>query len=177
MKIVILFISITATCFVAGCGLESRSASKSSEQDSGAEQVDNSEALGSVPMSRFEPDERVAVPSWSTDRRTFLFAPAEYRGAWSNPVGSDLIRFVILDQSGSEEVPVQAQSLLVYSQDGAVFALDPEDADEQGRTAVYRLEDRDLAFAVQLGMTVEMQIGDRVFRGKTKPVKRPVNRQ
>lgn len=92
----------------------------------------------------------------------FDFSPAEFLGEWVQHRDSDLIQIFVLDLNGQSDFPQKVESLLIKKGD-TLFSLDPESPDENGYSSVYSLEDKDLSIAMNLGVDVELTIGDREF--------------
>lgn len=92
----------------------------------------------------------------------FEFSPAEFLGEWVQHRDSDLIQIFILDLNGKSDMPQKVDSLIIKRGD-TLFSLDPESSDENGNSAVYSLEDKDLSIAMNLGVDVELFIGEREF--------------
>ena len=95
----------------------------------------------------------------------FAFEPDDYVGDWSHSVKSDLIRIFILDKETKSKSPINADTVLIRRGD-VIFSLDPEEPDEDGKTAVFSLDNKDLAIAMNLGVTVEMTVDGEKYSAK-----------
>ena len=98
----------------------------------------------------------------------FKFEPGEFTGEWLQSRNSDLIRLYILDANSKKNNPVNADSVIV-KHGGSLFSLDPENTDDA--SSLFSLDDQKLAIAMNLGVTVELKIGDQTYIGKIEPSK------
>ncbi len=99
----------------------------------------------------------------------FEFKPqGTYLGEWVQNRKNDLIRIYILDSKGEKDVPVDAENLILRRGE-TLFSLDAETPNEDGKSAIYSLEEKDLAIAINLGIAVEMTVGDTRYEGEIPP--------
>lgn len=89
----------------------------------------------------------------------------EFLGEWVQHRSSDLITIFILDDTGKQNLPLAIESMIVRRGD-ALFSLDPVEPNDVGETAKYALEDKDLTIAMNLGVTVEIDISEKTYSGK-----------
>ena len=100
------------------------------------------------------------------------FDSDEYQAEWLHYNDNDIVRVVVYGPDGSTETAVKADSVCVKRiADGTVFELDPETPDENGATAVYSLDNKELSIAMNTGVNLEMRIGDKTFTTEIKPQK------
>ena len=100
-----------------------------------------------------------------------LFAfESEFQGEWLTYNSNDMVRIYILDATGKESAPVTA-TVVVTAKDGSEFELDPENPDDDGKTAVYVLENSVLSIAMNLGVTVNMKMDDKNLTATIMPHK------
>ena len=97
----------------------------------------------------------------------FTFEPADYMGEWLI-TSEDVTKVFVLDKAGENAEPVKADVFDLRRGD-TVFSLDPVGTDVGGRSATYRLADQDLSIAINLGVDVAMEIGDKKYVGKITP--------
>ncbi len=96
----------------------------------------------------------------------FKFAEGGYQGEWKHYNDNHIIRVYVLDADGKKNAPVKADSVTITrsaGEDAATFTLDAEEPTDSGEAAVYSLDDQDLAIAMNLGVKVEMKIGDKTY--------------
>ncbi len=94
----------------------------------------------------------------------------DYQGEWKQYSDNDLIRMYVLDANGKPS-PVKADSFVVTPKIGAgevTFTLVGEEPNENGETAIYSLDDKDLTIAIPLGVTIDIKIGDKTLKGEIK---------
>jgi hypothetical protein len=95
----------------------------------------------------------------------------DHQVEWKKYKDNDMIRMYILDGKGEEATPVKVDSFTVtpkIGKDEASFELEPEDADENGATAIYALDDKELSIAIPLGVVIEIKVGDKTLKGEIK---------
>lgn len=96
---------------------------------------------------------------------------SDYQAEWKKYKDNDVIRMYLLDADGKEAKALKVDSFTVKSDvgdDQAMFELAAEDADENGASAVYMLEDKQFASAIPLGVTITIKSGDQTMMGKIK---------
>ncbi|MEM9943974.1 MAG: hypothetical protein AAF939_20615 [Planctomycetota bacterium] len=94
-----------------------------------------------------------------------------HQGEWCKYPDNNVIRMFILDAKGKKNVPVKIDSFTVRPKVGAdeeEFVLEPEEANENGETATYKLDDEDLYRAIPLGVDIEIKSGDQTWKGEIK---------
>ena len=77
----------------------------------------------------------------------------------------------ILDAEGKKEVAVKAENFMVVPQagnDDTSFEMIGENPDENGATAVYMLDDKDLSISIPLGVNITFTIDGKEFKGEIK---------
>ncbi len=95
----------------------------------------------------------------------------EHQVEWKKYKDNDMIRMYVLDGKGKEATPIKVDSFIVtpkIGDDGISFNLEPEAADENGVTAIYVLDDKDLSIAIPIGVDVEIKVGDKTYKGEIK---------
>jgi len=96
--------------------------------------------------------------------------PTDYMAEWRHYKGNNVIRIYVLD-SNKKTVAVNG-TVSVKSESGKskeTFELFPEDADDQGKAAVYMLDEQALANAMNLGVTFTFEIDGKEYSGKVPP--------
>ena len=95
--------------------------------------------------------------------------PTDYMAEWRHYKGNNVIRIYVLD-SNKKTVAVNG-TVSVKSETGKskeTFELVPEDA-EDGKAAVYMLDEQALANAMKLGVTFTFEIDGKEYSGKVPP--------
>lgn len=98
--------------------------------------------------------------------------PDDYVGEWRHYKGNSVIRVYVLNKE-KESVAVDA-NVSIEPQAGKTrdpFVLQPEDADDGGKTAVYMLDDDKLSVAMNLGVVLNIEIDGKTYQGKIAPHK------
>ena len=101
----------------------------------------------------------------------FKLDTAEFQGEWRKYPDNDVIKMYLLDATGKNAAPMKVDSFTVTPKvgvDQSGFTLEPEEPDAEGATAVYSLDDKDLAIAIPLGVNIEIKAGDKVLKGEIK---------
>ena len=96
--------------------------------------------------------------------------PSDYVAEWRHYKGNNVIRMYVLD-ANKKTVGVNA-TVSVKSESGKskeTFELVPEDADGEGKTGVYMLDEQALANAMNLGVVVSVEVDGKVYSGKVPP--------
>ncbi len=91
---------------------------------------------------------------------------------WIHYNDNDMIRIVVLDEAGKANRRIKADSVSIRrtaKADGPWFTLVAEEADENGAAEKYMLDDKNLAIAMVLGVTVEIKMDGKTFAGKIPP--------
>lgn len=104
----------------------------------------------------------------------FTFSGDKFRAEWKHYSDNHVVRVIVLDKKAESAVPVAAESMTVRrtaGDDGTVFTLDAESPDAEGKTAVYSLDSQDLDIAMNLGVTIEMKVGDDTYSSVIPPHK------
>jgi len=99
---------------------------------------------------------------------TFKWDSDEYRAEWKHYNDNDVIRVYVLDSTGKKEAPVKATMAMIPlgGSDMTPFELEAESANEEGQSAVYSLDDKNLGIATTaVGVKVEMKIDDKTYTG------------
>ena len=97
----------------------------------------------------------------------FSFDSDDYRAEWKHYNDNDVIRVYILDSTGKKEAPVKAtvEMIPMAGSDKTPFELEAEKPDDEGRSAVYSLDDKNLGIATTLGLKVEMKTDGKTYTG------------
>ena len=98
----------------------------------------------------------------------FDFQPNDLLGEWVQFRDKDVIEIFLLDSTGKSDSPQKVESLIIKKGD-KLFSLDPESPDGNGASAKFSLDDIELAIAMNLGVDVEMTIGDKEYTAKIPP--------
>lgn len=104
----------------------------------------------------------------------FDFSGEDYKGEWKHYSDNHVVRVFVLDEEAKEAVPVAAESVTIRrtaGDDGTVFTLDAESPDAEGNASVYSLDSQDLDIAMNLGVIVEMKVGDKTYSTELPPHK------
>lgn len=97
-------------------------------------------------------------------------APTDYMAEWRHYKGNNVIRIYVLD-ANKKTVGVNA-TVSVKPESGKSkepFELVPEDADDDGKTGVYMLDEQALANAMNLGVVITFEIDGKEYSGKVPP--------
>jgi hypothetical protein len=97
-------------------------------------------------------------------------APTDYVAEWRHYKGNNVIRIYVLD-ANKKTVAVNA-TVSVKSESGKskeTFELVPEDAEDDGKTGVYMLDEQALANAMNLGVVITFEIDGKEYSGKVPP--------
>ena len=97
--------------------------------------------------------------------------PEKYVSEWRHYKGNSVIRVYVLDKD-KKSTAVDAKVSIVpeAGKTRDPFVLEPEDA-EDGKTAVYMLDDDKLSVAMNLGVTLKIEIDGETYEGKIPPHK------
>lgn len=99
-------------------------------------------------------------------------SPKDYVSEWRHYKGNSVIRVYVLDQD-KKTVGVNAK-VSIEPQAGKTrdpFVLNPEDAGDDGKTAVYMLDDDKLSVAMNLGVKLKIEIDGKTYEGDIPPHK------
>lgn len=94
----------------------------------------------------------------------FTFDPPDYSGEWTQDNNTNLVRFFIVDRSGSRNVSVAADSFCIKSGDNLMFSLDPDNGYNSSGSDSFSLEDRNLALAMNSTVEVVLQVQGKSYR-------------
>jgi len=98
--------------------------------------------------------------------------PTDYVAEWRHYKGNSVIRVYVLNEH-KKTVAVNA-TVSIASDSGKsqeTFELVPEDADGEGKTGVYMLDEQALAMAMNLGVEISFEIDGKMYKGKVPPHK------
>ncbi len=99
-------------------------------------------------------------------------SPKDYVSEWRHYKGNSVIRVYVLD-ANKDSVGVNAK-VSIEPQAGKTrdpFVLQPEDAGDDGKTAVYMLDDDKLSVAMNLGVKLKIEIDGKTYEGEIPPHK------
>lgn len=99
-------------------------------------------------------------------------SPKDYVSEWRHYKGNSVIRVYVLDEH-KKSVGVNAK-VSIEPQAGKTrdpFVLQPEDAGDDGKTAVYMLDDDKLSVAMNLGVKLKIEIDGKTYEGDIPPHK------
>ena len=88
---------------------------------------------------------------------------------WCKFKDNDVIKMHVLDKEGKKATPVKIDSFVVTpmaGNDDLSFELKAEKPDDEGKSSVYMLDDKDLSIAIPLGVNIEIKMGDKTMKGK-----------
>jgi hypothetical protein len=97
---------------------------------------------------------------------TFAFDSDDFRAEWKHYSDNDVIRVYVLDTTGQKEAPVNATVVMIPlgGSDRTPFELEAEKPDEEGKSAVYSLDDKNLGIAITaVGVKVEMKTDGKTY--------------
>lgn len=95
--------------------------------------------------------------------------PGDYSLEWVHHKGNHKNDFYLLNAAGKADAPVKADSFTVTSLVGdgnESFAIDAVSPDDSGATAQYSLDNQDLSIAMNLGVKIEIKIGDKTYESQ-----------
>lgn len=95
----------------------------------------------------------------------FEFDSADFVGEWTQKTKSNLVRIYLLNVEATKEFPVNAESLIVKKGE-SIFSLDPVSVDNLGQTSVFELDEKELAIAINLGVTVSLFANEKEYSGE-----------
>lgn len=98
--------------------------------------------------------------------------PKDYVSEWRHYKGNSVIRVYVLDKD-KKSIAVDGKVSIV-PQAGKTrdpFVLQPEDAGDDGKTAVYMLDDDKLSVAMNLGVLLKIEIDGKTYEGEIPPHK------
>ncbi len=99
-------------------------------------------------------------------------SPKDYVSEWRHYNGNSVIRVYVLDKD-KKSIGVDAK-VSIEPQTGKTrdpFVLQPEDAGDDGKTAVYMLDDDKLSVAMNLGVKLKIEIDGKTYEGDIPPHK------
>jgi hypothetical protein len=99
------------------------------------------------------------------------FNSDQMNAEWVHYNDNDTIRLVILDATGKANRRIKADSVSIRRTKGndPGFTLVAEEPDDNGAAEKYMLDDKDLAIAMVLGVTVEVKMDGKTYAGKIPP--------
>ena len=99
------------------------------------------------------------------------FNSDQMNAEWVHYNDNHTIRLVILDPTGKANRRIKADSVSIRRTKGndQGFTLTAEDPDDNGAAEKYMLDDKDLAIAMVLGVTVEVKMDGKTYAGKIPP--------
>lgn len=98
----------------------------------------------------------------------FPLESKEFLGEWTQSQSNDVIKFYLMD-AAKQAKPVKVEYFHVIpmvGNDPTPFELEAESPDDEGKSAVYVLDDKNLHTALPLGVKIEFKTGDTVVTGK-----------
>ena len=102
----------------------------------------------------------------SSDRKSV--DGGQYQIEWKQFLDNDVIKMYILDND-LKPVPLKVDEFKVIplvGNDPTPFELEAVDADDDGKSAVYTLDDKGLRMGINLGVKIEIVAGDQTLTGK-----------
>ena len=156
---------IVSLVIVCGCEYSNRQASKSNRERKASTARDRaSQHINQEPTYVLGDPVAESDLTGINGGHRFTFEPPEYTGEWIQAVDSDVVRFYVLNASGSMNVPVNVDSFYVRSSENVIFSLDPDGNDADGMSSSFSLNDRNLALAMNTTVEVVMTVAERSFR-------------
>ena len=98
--------------------------------------------------------------------------PTDYVSEWRHYKGNSVIRVYVLDED-KKTTAVKA-NVSIEPQAGKTrdpFVLQAEEANDDGETGVYMLDDDKLSVAMNLGVVLKIEIDGKTYEGKIPPHK------
>ena len=92
----------------------------------------------------------------------------QYQIEWKQFLDNDVIKMYILDND-LKPVPLKVDEFKVIplaGNDPTPFELEAVDADEDGKSALYSLDDKGLRMGINLGVKIEVVAGENTLTGK-----------
>lgn len=171
MKRISLFAALLAlACFVTlGCSPDEKS-KKTPEDKAGASQDDDHDhdhdhGDDHADDHGDEDDHQVGPNKGHLHKLT----PGDYTLEWVHHKGNHKNDFFLLDTAGKANTPAKVDSFTVTSLVGEgneAFTMDAVSPDASGAAAQYSLDNQDLSIAMNLGVSVEIKIGDKTYTTK-----------
>ena len=92
--------------------------------------------------------------------------PTDLVAEWCHSSDNDVIKVFILNEGASANQAVKADSVTIRATAGSnkdPFTLAAVAANEAGEAAEYKLDDKQLALAMTLGVVLEIKVGDKTY--------------
>ncbi|MEM9411228.1 MAG: hypothetical protein AAGA30_08950 [Planctomycetota bacterium] len=153
----ILFL-LMAGFLLVGCEPANRNELKSSTTESNSQQDVPAEELNYV-----ERQEAIDLTKGKFGGRVFKFNPPEFHGEWLVERTSDIVRVYVFNEKERNSSFAKADSLIVRGKDGTIYSLDAELTDADEDCTSYILEDLSLVIAMKNGVSIEMELGDKLY--------------
>lgn len=97
---------------------------------------------------------------------------ASFSAEWKHYSDNHVIEFFVLDKAGKADMPIKADSITVRQtgvDNPEVFKLAAVEPDADGKTAHFRIDDRNLTTAMHLGVEVEFEFDGGKYTVKIPP--------
>lgn len=94
-----------------------------------------------------------------------------YQGEWCKYSDNDKIRIYVLDSDAKNQVAVKAENVTIKpmaGNDDEAFVLEPQNANENGESSVFMLDDPALSLSMSMGVEIQFVVGDKTFTGVVK---------
>lgn len=92
--------------------------------------------------------------------------PADLVAEWCHSSDNDVIKVFVLNQGATANQAVKADSVTIRATAGSnkePYTLSAVAANEAGEAAEYKLDDKQLALAMTLGVVLEIKVGDKTY--------------
>ena len=164
----LLALGVALSCFcLAGCSPAKKEVEKSNPNNDQVHDHDHDDA--------HDHDDDAADgklgPMGPNGGHQIDFKSDQMNAEWVHYNDNDTIRLVILDATGKSNRRIKADSVSIRRTKGSgpEFTLVAEEPDDNGAAEKYMLDDKDLAIAMVLGVTVEVKMDGKTYSGKIPP--------
>jgi hypothetical protein len=92
--------------------------------------------------------------------------PTDLVAEWCHSSDNDVIKVFVLDEKATANHPIKADSVTIRPTSGNKrdpFTLAAVSANENGESAEYKLDDKQLALAMTLGVVLEIKVGEKTY--------------
>lgn len=176
MRFSFLLLLLAAVCMInIGCDQPQSTAQKneSAAHDHDHDGDDHGHSHDSEDHGHSHGEEDHHVEEMGPNKGHIVYlSPKDYVSEWAHYKGNSVIRVFVLD-ADKKSVDVNAK-VSIEPQTGKTrdpFVLNPEDADENGKTDAYMLDDDKLAIAMNLGVKLKIEIDGKTYVGDIPPHK------
>jgi hypothetical protein len=100
------------------------------------------------------------------------FGDAPFKAEWNHSNDNDIIEVFILNQEGTADMPIKAESITIRTTTGSEkesFTLPAEKPAADGTSAHFRLDEQKLRLAMTLGVEVEVAHDGTTYKATIPP--------